>query len=110
MIKELKKVERLIGEQYENDFEYKQRAVKSVLYYSTDNGYYMTSYAIIKNKNKKLGYTSESTMMFRDGRVSMTIDKGRICKSRTESAIKYFDSVCQNAIDCVLDNQPQFAD
>ena len=80
-----------IGEQLENDFEYKQKAIATELYYESGKGYYVTARALVVNTNKERGYKSETSCLFRDGYQKILASAKRKSKAGEEEATKYYN-------------------
>lgn len=109
MFTTIKKDYKKIGEQVETDYEYKQKAIKTELYYESGKGYFMTTAGVVCNTNKERGYISETTNLFECGYQRVRVSDKRKSKKAEEQAIQFYEVHKDYLIkECELCN-PKFA-
>ena len=105
----IKKDYKNIGEQFENDYDYKQKAIATELYYESGKGYFVTARALVVSTNKERGYQTETTCIFRDGYHKALASAKRKSKAGEEEAIKFYNENKDKLIElCELSN-PEYA-
>lgn len=105
----IKKEYKNIGEQFENDYDYKQKAIATELYYKSGKGYFVTVRALVVSTNKERGYQAETTCIFRDGYHKALASAKRKSKAGEEEAIKFYNENKDKLIKlCELSN-PEYA-